>query len=203
MKIAAIYSHLNGEEWMRFRKPHLWDEIVATIEGVDASAHKTKESKESRKNFKMVYSPTDLNKAFKAELTESGWKSQQVYFYVTADSELARTTVPLSLDEQKRVIEEAGGVAIQTFNQTDFVKDRVAIEVQFGKYSFVAYDLFVKHMAFYTKNEIDCGVEILPMKSMQEDMSSGPSYFEREIYNVVRQGRGVPAVPLIVIGVEP
>lgn len=35
-----------------------------------------------------------------------------------------------------------------SYNQTDFVKDRIAIEVQFGKYSFVAYDLFVKHMAF-------------------------------------------------------
>jgi hypothetical protein len=25
------------------------------------------------------------------------------------------------------------------------VKDRIAVEIQFGKYSFVAYDLFVKH----------------------------------------------------------
>lgn len=26
---------------------------------------------------------------------------------------------------------------------------RIALEVQLGKYAFVAYDLFVKHMAFF------------------------------------------------------
>jgi hypothetical protein len=88
-------------------------------------------------------------------------------------------------------------------NQTDFVKNRVAIEVQFGKYAFVAYDLFVKHLAFYIGNYIDVGVEILPMKTLQSQMSSGPSYYEGELYNVVRQGRGVPAVPLVIIGIEP
>jgi hypothetical protein len=90
-----------------------------------------------------------------------------------------------------------------SFNQTDFVKERVAVEVQFGKYSFVAYDLFVKHMAFFVGNTIDLGVEILAMKEMQQHMSSGPGYYEGELYNVIRQGRGVPAVPLILIGVAP
>jgi hypothetical protein len=85
--------------------------------------------------------------------------------------------------------------------QTDFLKQRVALEVQFGKYSFVAYDLFVKHLAFYIQDTIDLGIEILPMKSLQAQMNSGPAYYEGELYNVIRQGRGVPAVPLIIIGV--
>ncbi len=41
------------------------------------------------------------------------------------------------------------------------------LEVQFGKYSFVAYDLFVKHLDFYVGDKIDVGIEILPMKSLQ------------------------------------
>ena len=82
------------------------------------------------------------------------------------------------------------------------MKDLVAIEVQFGKYSFVAYDLFVKHLAFYMGDTIDVGIEILPMKSLQKNMSSGIGYYEGELYNVVRQGRGVPAVPIVLIGVE-
>jgi len=94
-------------------------------------------------------------------------------------------------------------IAIRSYNQTDFVKNRVALEVQFGKYSFVAYDLFVKHLAFYIGDHIDVGIEILPMKTLQSQMSSGPSYYEGELYNVVRQGRGVPAVPLVIIGIEP
>lgn len=108
----------------------------------------------------------------------------------------------LSTSEQKREIEESGEIPIFSYNQTDFVKDRVAVEVQFGKYAFVAYDLFVKHLAFYIGDKIDVGVEILPMKSLQSQMSSGVPYFEGEFYNIVRQGRGVPAVPLVLVGIE-
>jgi hypothetical protein len=105
--------------------------------------------------------------------------------------------------EQKQDIIDAGETPILSYNQTDFVKERVAIEVQFGKYSFVAYDLFVKHLAFYVRDEIDVGIEILAMKSMQAHMSSGPGYYEGELYNVVRNGRGVPGVPLVIVGVVP
>jgi len=83
------------------------------------------------------------------------------------------------------------------------VKDRVAIEVQFGKYTFVAHDLFVKHLGFYVSNIIDLGIEILPMKALESEMSSGVPYYERDLLNVIRQGRGVPAVPLILTGIEP
>lgn len=100
-------------------------------------------------------------------------------------------------------IEAAEHKPIKSYNQTDFVRDRVAIEVQLGKYAFVAYDLFVKHLAFYVQDEIDVGIEILPTKAMQQHMSSGVAYYEGELYNVIRNGRGVPAVPLVILGVEP
>ena len=109
----------------------------------------------------------------------------------------------MSPEEQKKEIEAAGETPIYSYNQTDFVKDRVALEIQFGKYSFVAYDLFVKHLAFYVGDRIDVGIEILPMKTLQSQMSSGVPYYEGEFYNVVRQGRGVPAVPLVIVGIEP
>ncbi len=99
-------------------------------------------------------------------------------------------------------MESKGKKPIRSYNQTDFVKNRIAVEVQFGKYSFIAYDLFVKHLAFYVGNTIEVGVEILPMKSMQAEMSSGPGYYEGALYDLARQGRGVPAVPLVLIGIE-
>lgn len=107
----------------------------------------------------------------------------------------------LTADEQRQEIIDAGKTPIFSYNQTDFVKDRIAIEVQFGKYAFVAYDLFVKHMAFFVGDVIDVGVEILPMKELQAEMSSGVAYYEGELYNLLRQGRGSPAVPLVLIGV--
>lgn len=40
-------------------------------------------------------------------------------------------------------------------------------------------------------------------KKTWEEMSSGPGYYEGALYDVARQGRGVPAVPLVVVGVAP
>ena len=203
MNIQEIYSHLNGLEYLMVHKPFLWSEIQHIIQIIDAEKCKTKVSKEKRMQGKLLYSPIDMNKEFKEKLQFLGWEESRVHYWVTKDESLIRKILPMDPDQQKKEIEESGYTAISSYNQTDFVKDRVAIEVQFGKYSFVAFDLFVKHLAFYVGNQIDIGIEILPMKKLQREMSSGVAYYEGELYNVVRQGRGVPAVPLVIIGIEP
>lgn len=201
MRIKEVYSHMNGLEYIMVHLPHIWDEIQEIVASIDAETCKTKVSKEKTKKGKLLYSPVDLNQAFKDNLEAKGWKESRTSYYVTSDPQLIRDTYTLEPKNQKKQIEKAGYTPLKSYNQTDFVKDRVAIEVQFGKYAFVAYDLFVKHMAFYVGNQIDVGVEILPMKELQQEMSSGISYYEGELYNVIRQGRGVPAVPLVIIGV--
>lgn len=203
MKIIEKYSHLNGLEFLIVHKPELWDEIQKVIASIDAEKCKTKVSKEKTMKGKLLYSPIDMNNEFKNKLSHLNWNESRVSYWVTKNEKLIRKTLTMEPEHQKKEIEETGESPIFSYNQTDFVKDRVAIEVQFGKYSFVAYDLFVKHLAFYIGDKIDVGIEILPMKSLQSQMSSGVSYYEGELYNVVRQGRGVPAVPLIIIGIEP
>ncbi len=201
MKIEEIYSHLNGFEYLQYHKPKLWNEIESVLKAIDANIYKTKISKEKTMLGKQLFSPIDINKALDLEFAKLGWNEERTSYWVTKDADLIRRTIPISAKEQKLEIEAAGLEPIRSYNQTDFVKDRIAIEVQFGKYSFIAYDLFVKHMAFYVGNKIDLGIEVLPMKSMQSEMSSGPGYYEGALYDLVRQGRGVPAVPLILIGV--
>ncbi|MGO9410875.1 MAG: BglII/BstYI family type II restriction endonuclease [Spirochaetia bacterium] len=203
MKIAETYSHLNGLEYLLVHKATLWQEIKSVISRVDAAKCKTKVSKEKTMKGKMLFSPVDMNNAFNQLLSKLGWGESRVSYWVTKSEKLIRKTLTLPPDQQKQEIIAAGEAPIFSYNQTDFVKDRVAIEVQFGKYAFVAYDLFVKHLAFYIGDHIDVGIEILPMKSLQSEMSSGVPYYEGEVYNVVRQGRGVPAVPLVVLGIEP
>lgn len=203
MKIIEKYSHLNGLEFLIVHKPKLWDEIQNVIASIDAEKCKTKVSKEKTMKGKLLYSPIDMNNEFKTKLSHLNWNESRVSYWVTKNEKLIRKTLTMEPEHQKKEIEGTGESPIFSYNQTDFVKDRVAIEVQFGKYSFVAYDLFVKHLAFYVGDKIDVGIEILPMKSLQSQMSSGVSYYEGELYNVVRQGRGVPAVPLVIIGIEP
>ena len=203
MKIAEIYSHLNGLEYLLVHKKKLWEELKTVISSVDAKKCKTKISKEKTKKGTKLYSPIDMNEEFKKLLGQKKWKESRVSYWVTKNEKLIRKTLTMDQKHQKREIEATGETPIMSYNQTDFVKDRVAVEVQFGKYAFVAYDLFVKHLAFYVGDTIDVGIEILPMKSLQKNMSTGPSYYEGELYNVVRQGRGVPAVPIVLIGIEP
>jgi hypothetical protein len=203
MKIVKTYSHLNGLEYLLVHKKKLWAEIKKVIETVDAAACRTKVSKEVRMQGQLKYSPIDMNSSFSRLLKARGWQESRVTYWVTHDEKLIRQTLTQTAEEQKQEIENAGLKPILSYNQTDFVRDRVAIEVQFGKYAFVAYDLFVKHLAFYVRDQIDVGIEILPMKALQQHMSSGPGYYEGELYNVIRNGRGVPGVPLVIIGISP
>lgn len=203
MRVVTYYSHLNGLEFLQVHKPGLWAEILDVIARLDAETCRTKVSKEIRTKDKVLYSPIDINRVMKASFEGHGWSEQRTSYWVTSDAKLIRKTMHMPAAEQKREIEAAGLTPIFSYNQTDFVKERVAVEVQFGKYSFVAYDLFVKHMAFFVGDVIDVGIEILPMKELQAEMSSGVAYYEGELYNLIREGRGVPAVPLVIVGVAP
>jgi hypothetical protein len=203
MRIVTYYSHLNGLEFLLVHKPQLWDEIKAAIASLDAEECRTKVSKEKTMKGKMLFAPTALNKQMEAQFENSGWEERRTAYWVTEDARLIRKTMQMPPDEQRKAIVEANRTPIKSYNQTDFAKERVAVEVQFGKYAFVAYDLFVKHMAFFVGDVIDVGVEILPMKELQRNMSSGIAYYEGELYNLIREGRGVPAVPLVLIGIAP
>jgi hypothetical protein len=203
VKLVRHYSHLNGLEFLEARHADVLKDIRDVIESVDANACRTKVSKEARMLGKVLYSPKEMNKAFKLGFGKCGpdWQSVTTSYWVCEDPATNRKIVDMAAPEQKRTIVAAGFEPIRSSNQTDFVKDRVAVEVQFGKYAFVAYDLFVKHMAFYVGDKIDVGIEILPMKALQAHMSSGPAYYEGQLFNLIREGRGVPPVPLVLLGV--
>jgi hypothetical protein len=203
MKIAETYSHLNGEEYLLVRHPKIYREIKTVIANIDAESLRTKKSKEARKQKHLLFAPKLLNKTFKEEFRALDWEESRYNYYITLDRELMEQSLPMEAKDQKAFLVGKGESPIYSYNQTDFVKDKIAVEVQFGKYSFVAYDLFVKHMMFYSGGKINLGIEILPTKAMQLQMSSGVAYYEGEVYNVMRQGRNSPPVPLLILGVEP
>jgi hypothetical protein len=204
MKITQKYSHLNGEEYLIVHHNDLYKEIKHVISIIDADQFRTKISKEKRKKGNSLLSPIELNKAFDKEFNKRNWTESRYNYYITLNRALMEKSVLMSAKEQKEfLIANGEKLPIYSYNQTDFVKDKIAVEVQFGKYSFVAFDLFVKHMLFYSGGVINLGIEILPTKKMQSQMSSGVAYYEGEVYNVMRQGRNSPPVPLLILGIEP
>lgn len=82
-------------------------------------------------------------------------------------------------------------------------KERVGFVAYLGARGIGPYDLFAEQMASYVGDVIDVGVEILPMKKLQAQMLVDLAYYEGELGNLVREGRGAPAVPLVLIGLAP
>lgn len=203
MKIVYQYSHLNGYEYMLVHRPALWAQIVDAILKIDANRF-IKVSKAKPTYGKKLYDQKALNKEFEHILNPQGWNSVTTPYFVSDDIDTTREIAHIrNQAEQKAMILARGHTPYRTNNQVDFVKDRVAVEVQFGKYFSVAYDLHVKHTFFFLRNDIDVGIEIIPTSAMSKKMDSGVAWFENEVANVIREGRSNPTVPIVMIGIEP
>lgn len=75
------------------------------------------------------------------------------------------------------------------------------IEVQFGKYAFMFYDL-AKFQYFYNQGMIKVGVEIVPCHFLQKQMSTGVSYGEQLVYDLERLSKNFPSVPIMIVLID-
>jgi len=198
-----MYNHLNGYEYMLVHRRSLWEEIENAIHSINANNF-IKYSKDKAKFGKPLYDQKSINKQFKNILFPLGWSSVKTPYYVTGDIDTAKTIATIrDKEKQRQIIKNNGFEAYSTNNEVDFVKDRVAVEVQFGKYFSVAYDLHVKHTFYFLRDDIDVGIEIIPTRAMMLKMDTGVAWFENEVANVIREGRSNPTVPIVMIGIEP
>lgn len=122
MKIGAMYSHLNGFEWIQFHQKNMWDEIEKIIEEINAEDFKTKVSKEKTMKGKLLFSPGDLNKRMKEDFEKLDWYESRTNYWVTDDYKLISRIMHMPAEEQKKIIIDEGKEPIKSYNQTDFVK---------------------------------------------------------------------------------
>jgi hypothetical protein len=179
MKVVYEYSHLGGSEILQVRFPKLNKQIYEVIKQIKSS--KTKISKEKTMAVRALYSPTDMNQQFKESFNKKGFNE-------------LRDTYTITIPNSDVQIKGA-------FKQIDFVKEKVLVEVQFGKYAFMFYDM-AKFQYFFNENKAEVGVEIVASHALQSEMSSGVSYGEQLVYDIERLKRHFPAVPVKVILVE-
>ena len=184
MRVVERYSHLNGEEFLLVHRPRLWQEVIDVVESVDAEEYRAAASDQKSRQRRTLYSPGSIAAAIATEFKASGWQDR----LVSAASNDVRGQA---------------GAASPADGQSDFAKDRVAVEIQFGEFPFVLHDLFGSPLALFILDLIDVGVEVLPMKVLEAKMASGGPCFERSCSEIVRRGRSVPAVPMVLLGVAP
>jgi hypothetical protein len=187
MSILGKYSFAGGENFITSKHPKLLQEIEEAIQSVDAAQCRTKESQEKTMPGKMLYSPADLNKEFKKHLFPRGWRhvkencDYSPNYYVNGYKPDAKKVYP--------------------YRDMDFVKDKVGVEVQFGKYSFMVYNVCAKMTIFRNLGHIETGIEIVPIKELAEQMSTGVSYFEQFVWDLEQRGVSNIDVPALIIGI--
>ena len=179
MRKVFEYSHLGGLEILRVRYPAIERELDEVISEVTVSG-KTKVSMEKTKKGKLLFSPSEMNRAFKESFSARGYEEIRDFYEIE------------TYDGKRR---------IRTFKQIDFVKDKVLVEVQFGKYAFMFYDL-AKFQYFYNQSQADVGVEIVPCYYLHKEMSSGVSYGEQLVHDIQRLERNFPSVPVKIIFID-
>ena len=203
MRIVEIYSHLNGVEFLSIRRPSLWREIKDRIEGLDISDCARTVLSSNDHLLQGQFSPTSVKDALNNRFEDLGWRKRAARFWVANDAELTRTVARMPVETQRRTIKFQGAEPISSLLEVDHYKDRVAVQVQFDNPSKVAHDIYLTYMNFYGAGLIDVGIQVLAMKELETQMSSGVPYYERDLLNIIRQGRGVPAVPLVLMGIAP
>jgi len=189
MKIAGEFSFNNGATYIAKHHQALLNEVYEAIERVDSSVCKTKKSKEKTMRGRKLYSPKALNKAFKSEFFEfDEWTNQKVECeYPTEFYKPGYEAAPLSRG---------------AFRDMDFVKGRLGVEVQFGKYAFMVYNVCAKMTIFHKLGHINAGIEIVPIKRFADQMSTGVSYFEQFVWDLQHRGVSNIDIPVLIIGID-
>lgn len=191
MRIAGVYSFNHGKEAITQQHRQELDEVLQVIDVVDAEQHKLKVSKEKTMRDRVLYSPPALNKAFKAEFHERGWINHKVIAEYSKEYYVPEYSPP------KRTARDTA-----PFRDMDFVKNKLGVEVQFGKYSFMVYNVCAKMTIFAKMGVIDCGIEIVPVKGLVDGMSSGVSYFEQFVWDLEHRGVSDIDIPVLILGID-
>ena len=187
MIVAGVYYFNNGKEVIEAQYATELREVEQVIAAVDSTQCKTKPSREKTMPGKTLYSPRALNKTFKREFEARAWQKHKV-----------RCEYPAEYYVPGYVSNASSKGA---FREIDFVKNRVGVEVQFGKYAFMVYNVCAKMTIFHKMGVIDAGIEIVPLKVFVDEMSTGVSYFEQFVWDLEHRGIADIDIPVLILGV--
>lgn len=188
MRVGGIYSFNRGLEVVKVNYAYELQEVMDVVGAVDSRIHKTKISAEKTMMGRRLYKPGSLNKAFKKGFVTWGWESN--------------IRIPCDYPTEFYTSEyEPPAVPQNAFREIDFIKNRLGVEVQFGKYAFMVYNVCAKMTIFHNEGHIDAGIEIVPLKELASEMSSGVSYFEQFVWDLEHRGVSDIDIPVLILGI--
>ena len=173
MIIKNVYSHKGGLEFIKKNRPTELKDIYDAVKNIDINKALSKRTHEKTKNS-LLFSPIDMNNQLKKFLSKKKWNPRSISF----------DNVP------------------NAFREIDGLKNKVGLEIQFGKYAFMAYDIFSKMPIFKKKSIIDCGIELVLSQSMIKHMSTGVSSFRQIKLDIEARGEADIDIPTLILGFE-
>ncbi|MCY4577274.1 MAG: BglII/BstYI family type II restriction endonuclease [Candidatus Kaiserbacteria bacterium] len=182
MQVIETYSFKNGEKYIRSKHPKELEDVLSAIRRLNAIDCLTKESKEKTMKGKLLFSPRDMNDSLKMMLHEKGWTEKAV-------------------GRRKRYVEPRHSFGSRRFREMDGIKNKVGLEIQFGKYAFMGYDIFSKMIIFKNLGYITCGIEVVPARELAHTMSTGVSSFDQLLIDFENRGESDIDIPVLVIGI--
>ena len=189
MIIAAEFSFNKGKELIIEKYNNLLDEVKEIITNIDSKKCKTKYSKEKTMLGRLLYNPKVLNNEFKKDFINKSWQ--------TNIREKCNYSTNYYVSEYKPKSFNDGA-----FREMDFIKEKLGVEVQFGKYAFMVYNVCAKMTIFNKLGYIDMGIEIVPVKCFAYEMSTGVSYFEQFVWDLEHRGVSNIDIPVLILGVD-
>ena len=181
MRIVHSHSHLGGAEILQVRFPDT-DRLINEAVAATGNNFRTKESKEKGRVGTMLFDPGAMNDEFERQFQARGFQ------------ELRRNVTPNVPGWDTNALKTGS-------KQIDYALGRVLVEVQFGKYFAMFYDM-AKLEYFYRQNEADVGVEIIPSYRLASEMSSGVGRGEMLVTDIMGLQRSFPTFPVKIIFIE-
>lgn len=182
MKIVNTYSFKNGETFIKQKRPNELTEVIKSIENLNAITCLTKVSREKTMKGKLLFSPRDMNEYLKLALHKMGWTAK-------------------ANGRRKEYKEPRHAFGSGRFREMDGIKNKVGLEIQFGKYAFMGYDIFSKMIIFKNLGYIECGIEVVPGHELVKQMSTGVSSFEQLLVDFENRGISNIDIPVYAIGI--
>jgi hypothetical protein len=176
MKIVNVFSHRNGLDILQSpRFASTYNEFLNVLSSLPPYRSKTTK----KTSAAHVIAPGAMNKWLDNELcVKRDWDWHPLIIDADPDDPTRRSQL-----------------------RSDFRKDRIEVEVQFGNVARYAYDVY-KMAISMALDRADVGLQVVCTKKFAAITGGNIAYYERAVRELERS-RLTLIVPLVVIGIEP
>lgn len=182
MKIVGTYSFNGAVEAIQKDYSIELDEIKQILSRVNAYDYQIKRDETQ-------FDLRTIGKSINNEFARLGWKKQEIYDDSPSQYYIEGYKPPTS--------------SKPTAKEIDFTKNQLGVDVEFDNKPTPVYSGCAKMTIFHNMGFIDVGIEIVPVKELAEDMSSGVSCFEQFVWDLEQRGVADIDIPVLILGVAP